>query len=129
MPFGKAAPRLAEGARFGATLAAYDHRLATARITLTGPSETNGFVNALPMLHNRQVRAIERDGGLVLDELITMSGYDGEAGQAWAADAELELADSPWDELASSLPVREILGGFYRQVGTSWNGGRTLPRQ
>lgn len=129
MPHGKAAPRLQPGARFGATLAAYDHRLATARITLTEPSDGNGSVNALPMLHNRQVRSIERDGGLVLDELVTMSGYDADLGQAWAADAELEIADSPWDELASLLPVREVTGGFYRQVGVSWNGGRTVERR
>jgi acetoacetate decarboxylase len=129
MPYGKAAPRLEPGARFGATLAAYDHRLATARITITGESDTNGFVNALPMLHNRQVRAIERDSGLVLDELVTMSGFDFTAGPAYAADAELELHDSPWDELASLLPVEEILGGYYRQVGTSWNGGTTVVRR
>ncbi len=129
MPHGKAAPRVGAGGRFGATLAAYDHRLATAQITLTHPNETNGFVNDLPMLHNRQVRAIERDGGLVLDELITMSGYDADLGQPWAADAQLELSDSPWDELASVLPVREIIGGFYRQVGVSWNGGTTVERR
>jgi acetoacetate decarboxylase len=129
MPHGRAAPRLEAGARFGATLAAYDHRLATARITLTGPSRTNGFVNDLPMLHNRQVRAIERDGGLVLDELVTMSSYDADLGEPWAADAQLELADSPWDELASVLPVEEMIGGYYRQVGVSWNGGATVLRR
>lgn len=129
MPHGKAAPRLQAGARLGATLAAYDHRLATARITLTAPSETNGFVNALPMLHNRQVRAIEAGGDWVLDELVTMSGYDADLGPAWAADAELELFDSPWDELASLLPVAEIIGGYYRQIGVSWNGGRTVERR
>ena len=127
--YGRAGPRLEPGGRFGASLAAYDHRLATARITLTGVSETNGFVNALPMLHSRQVRAIERDGGLALDELVTMGGYDPDLGPAWTADAELELADSPWDELASVLPVREVLGGYYRQVGVSWNGGRTVTRR
>jgi acetoacetate decarboxylase len=129
MPHGKAAPRLEAGARFGATLAAYDHRLATARITLTEPGDSNGLVNSLPMLHNRQVRAIEREGGLVLDELVTMSGFDADLGPAWQADAELELADSPWDELASMLPVKEILGGYYRQIGVSWNGGSTVERR
>jgi acetoacetate decarboxylase len=39
---------------------------------------------------------------------------------------ELELFDSPWDEVASALPVREIISGYYRQVGTSWDGGATL---
>ena len=35
---GKAAPRIAEGGTFGASLAAYDHRLATARVTLREPA-------------------------------------------------------------------------------------------
>ena len=26
----------------------------------------------------------------------------------------------------SALPVREIIGGYYRQVGVVWNGGRSL---
>jgi acetoacetate decarboxylase len=126
MPYGKAAPRVDVGGRFGASLAAYDHRLATARITITGRSESNGFVNALPMLHHRQVRGIERGAGWALDEVVTMGGYDADLGPAWEADAELELHDSPWDELASGLPVHEIIGGYYRQVGVSWNGGTTL---
>jgi acetoacetate decarboxylase len=126
MPHGKAAPRVAAGGRFGASLAACDYRLATARITLTGPSETSGFVNALPMLHHRQVRGIERGAGWVLDEVVTMSGCDPDLGRPWQGDAELELFDSPWDELASALPVGEIIGGYYRQVGVSWNGGTTL---
>ena len=129
MPYGVAAPRLAPGGTFGATLAAYDHRLATARIIITGPAENNGFVNALPMVHHRQVRGIERNAGWSLDEVVTMSGFNADAGPAWAADAELELNDSPWDELASLLPVREVLGGYYRQVGVSWDGGTTLARR
>jgi acetoacetate decarboxylase len=126
---GLAGPRLAPGGTFGATLAAYDHRLATARITLTEQVDSNGFVNALPMLHHRQVRAIERGGGLALDELVTMGGYDADLGPAWGADAELDLADSPWDEVAAALPVRELIGGYYRQVGVSWNGGTTVVRR
>jgi hypothetical protein len=55
-----------------------------------------------------------------------MSGAGFERGQAWAAEANLELFDSPWDELASALPMREIISGYYCQVGTSWDGGTTL---
>ncbi len=114
-------------AAFGATLAAYDHRLAEATITLTEPSDTNGFVNALPMLHHRQVRRIERGAqGWALYEVLTMSGVGFEHGPAWRAEARLELFDSPWDDVASTLPVREIISGYYVQVGTSWDGGTTL---
>ena len=47
---GAAGPRLEAGGVFGATLAANDRRLADVTLTLTGGSETGGFVNALPML-------------------------------------------------------------------------------
>src|SRR4249920_259696 len=49
---GKAGPKLGPGATFGATLAANDRRLIDARFTIERPSETGGFVNALPMLHS-----------------------------------------------------------------------------
>ena len=96
-------------------------------VTLTEPSDTNGSVNSLPMLHHRRVRPVERGAeGWALDEVLTMSGVGFEAGQAWRAEATLDLFDSPWDDLASALPVREILSGYYVQVGTSWDGGTTL---
>jgi hypothetical protein len=37
----------------------------------------------------------------------------------------LELFDSPTEELAA-LEVREIIAGYYRQVGVTWDGGRLL---
>ena len=30
------------------------------------------------------------------------------------------------EAVASTLPVREIISGYYCQVGTSWDGGSTL---
>ena len=113
MNHGLAAPRVAPGGAFGATLAAYDHRLATARVTLREPSDTNGFVNALPMLHHRQMPSIA-GGALSLDQVVTMGGVDADLGQSWKGDAELDLWDSEWDQPASLLPVREVIGGFYR---------------
>lgn len=123
---GKATPRLEPGAQFGATLSAYDHRLASAVVTLRQPSEDNGFVNANRMLHSRIMPSIARDQGLSLDQLVSMGGVDVELGQAWSGDAELSLADSPWDELHSILPVGEILGGYYREVGTTFQGGELV---
>jgi acetoacetate decarboxylase len=51
-----------------------------------------------------------------------------DVGPAWRGDASLELFDSPTEELAL-LEVREIIGGYYRQVGVTWDGGRVLARQ
>ena len=48
-----------------------------------------------------------------------------QAGPAWRGDATLELFESPTEELAR-LEVREIIGGYYRQVGVTWDGGQVL---
>ncbi|HUW78672.1 MAG TPA: acetoacetate decarboxylase family protein [Candidatus Nanopelagicaceae bacterium] len=123
---GKAAPRLAAGAKLGASLAAYDHRLASAVVTLREPTDSNGFVNALPMLHHRTMPSIQRGAGLSLDQIVTMSGIDADLGEPWIGDAELTLSDSQWDELNSVLPVREIIAGYYREVGGTFAGGTLL---
>jgi acetoacetate decarboxylase len=123
-PFGPA-PRIEAGARFGATLASADRRLAEAVVTLREPSPHNGFVNAHPMAHHRWLPSIENGGGLALDELISSGAESFDGGQAWSGDAELRLFDSPVEELAR-LEVREVIGAYYRQVGVRWHGGRLL---
>lgn len=123
---GKATPKLEAGAKLGASVAAYDHRLASAVVTLREPSENAGFVNGHPMLHNRWMPSITPGLGNSLDQLITMGGVDADLGQPWKGDAILELGDSQWDELASILPVQEILGGYYREVGVTFNGGKLV---
>jgi acetoacetate decarboxylase len=125
--YGKAGPRLEPGGRFGATLAAYDRRLAQATFTITGTSETGGFVNSHAMYHSRFVPAIEPGGPPALDELIAMKTVDGEAGPVYTGDAELELFSSPTEEFDRLAP-REIIGGYYRQVGATFAGGTTIER-
>jgi acetoacetate decarboxylase len=124
---GRAGPRLEPGARFGATLAAADRRLARAMITLEQPAEKPGFVNSHPMLHNRWWPAIESDGSDALDELVTMSGYDPEVADIWSGTAEVDLSESPTEELSLLHPL-EIVAGYYHRVGVSWDGGTTLRR-
>jgi len=123
---GKATPKLEAGAKLGASLAAYDHRLASAVVTLRKPADSNGFVNGHPMIHSRWMPSITPGLGNSMDQLITMGGVDADLGTPWVGDAELTLADSQWDELASILPVKEILGGYYREVGVTFNGGTLL---
>ena len=94
-------------------------------MTLREPSETNGFVNALPMLHHRQMPSIA-GGAMSLDQIVTMGGQDADLGQPWRGDASLELHDSEWDQPASLLPVREVIGGYYREVGVTFAGGTLL---
>lgn len=124
-PYGPA-PRIAEGGRFGASLAASDLRLAEARIRLTGPADSNGFVNGHPMAHNRIVTAIDDPTRFRLDEIIVTGAASAEGGVPWAADVEhFQLFDSPTEEL-SLLQPEEILGAYYRQVGVKWDGGSLL---
>jgi len=122
---GKAGPRLEPGGRFGATLSAGDRRLIEARLTITGPSETNGFVNALPMIHTRYFPSIESGGPASLDELVTMKSYDWEASPIVQGDAELVFHDSPTEELTRIAPV-EMIGAYYRSVASSWQEGTLL---
>lgn len=125
-PYGPA-PRFEPGARFGATLAAADRRLAQAVVTLREPSPTGGFVNAHPMAHHRWLPAIEKGGGQALAELVESGAASFEGGQAWVGDAELTLFESPTEELAA-LAVREPIATYVRQVGVVWDGGTSLER-
>ena len=124
-PYGPA-PRVAPGGQFGASLAAADRRLAQARVTLVDEVADNGFVNAHPMAHNRIVRSIDDPSTYRLDEIIATGAAESEGSPVFRARIdEFELFASPTEELDRLAP-REIIGGYYRQVGVVWNGGRLL---
>jgi acetoacetate decarboxylase len=122
---GRAGPRLEPGAVFAMTLAASDRRLAQGTVTLTGPSDHNGFVNGHAMLHHRWFPAIELDGRDSLAEVVTMSSVDLDLGPAYVGTATLDLFDAPSEELVSIAP-REIIAGYFRSLGSTFAGGRTL---
>jgi len=124
-PFGRAAPRIAPGGVFAGTLAAADRRLAQAVVTLREQAPAAGFVNGHPMAHHRWMPSIEKGAPDALDELVRSGSASVEAGPAWRGDATLELFESPTEELAR-LEVREVIGGYYRQVGVTWDGGTVL---
>ena len=123
--YGKAGPRLEPGGRFGATVSANDRRIVEARFTIRGPSDSNGFVNALPMLHSRYFPSIEEGSPASMDELVTMKSYDWEGSDIWTGDAKLSYGSSPTEELESLAPV-EMLGGYWRSVGVTWGIGTRL---
>ena len=106
---GKAGPRIAPGGRFAGTVSYHDRRIVDMRVTLREESETNGFVNGHAMIHSRYMPRIENDGTDSYSELVTMS----------------ELHGSPVEEVAR-LEVREVLGAYFRSVGTTFAGGTTL---
>ncbi len=122
---GRAGPKLEPGGKFGATVSAAGRRIVDATFTLTGESESFGFVNGLPMLHHRWMPAIESDGTDALHDIVTMRGYDVELGPAFRGEASLELQPSPSEEVSRLEPV-EMIAGYWRSVGTSWRQGTTL---
>jgi acetoacetate decarboxylase len=124
-PFGQAAPQIAAGGMFGATLAAGDRRLAEAVLTLREPAPNNGFVNGHKMAHHRVFPGIGAGTPDAFAELIESGASAAEGGPSWSGDAELRLFESPTEEL-DRLRIDEIIGGYYRQVGVTWNGGRSL---
>src|SRR4029453_14450593 len=124
-PFAHAAPQGTTGGVFAATPAAGDRRVAQAVLTLREQSPTNGFVNAHPMAHHRIYPGIEKAAPDSYVELISSGAAEFEASPAWTGDVELELFDSPTEEL-SRLHVDEIIGGYYRPAGVGWGGGPPL---
>jgi acetoacetate decarboxylase len=122
---GRAGPRLEPGGRFGATLTVSGRRLIDAELTLTGASETGGFVNGHPMLHHRLMPRIESDGRDSLHEIVTMRGTDVELSPAWKGTATIRLYEAPTEELAKLEP-KEMIAGYYRSVAMSWRSGTTL---
>src|SRR5262249_2731496 len=124
-PFGRAAPRIAPGGTFAGTLAAADRRLAQAGVTPREPAPAAGFVNAHPVAPQPGVPPTAQDAPDALAELGRSGSARVEAGPAWSGDASLELFESPTEELAR-LEVGELIGGYYQQVGVTWDGGKVL---
>ena len=122
---GRGGPRLEKGGLFAGTLAAYDRRLITASVTLEEQVETGGFVNGHAMLHHRWMPKIELNGEDTISELVTMRGVNVELGPIWSGTPSIELGDSPVEELTDLAP-REMLGGYWQSVGTTFAGGTTL---
>lgn len=125
---GRAGPRLQPGGRFGATCAANGRRLIDATFIITGDAESAGTVNSHPMIHSRVMPSIEADGEDSLHELVTMSGRDVELGQCFRGDATIEFHESPTEEL-TRLDPQEMIGGYWREVGTTFAGGTTIARE
>jgi acetoacetate decarboxylase len=77
------------------------------------------------MLHSRWMPSIEKGGGDSLAELVTMSSRDLDLGPVYTGDADVTLFAAPGEELAALEP-REMIAGYWRQVGATFDGGTRL---
>ncbi len=126
---GRAGPRLEPGGAFGATLAANDRRLADVTLTLTGESETGGFVNALPMLHSRCMPNIDPALPASLDELVTMRSRDVDLGPVYVGEADGDRCTRRPPRSSRALEPVEMIAGYWRQVGATFVGGSSVGEQ
>jgi acetoacetate decarboxylase len=117
-----AAPKVAPGERFAASLAAGDRRLADAQVKLEGPQTGGDGFWERPLLCRRHFPNL--DGGMFeqptvdeLIELLPVEAWMPEVQDVWTGAGELSLFPSAFDEVADLAPVR---------CGRGWHGYRTL---
>ena len=110
-PVGKATPRLATGARFGATCSAGDRQVCRAVVTLREVSAGGSRVTSPTMYNTRHFPAY--DGTLPdVFELVQAGGYDREVSEIWEGDAELRIYDDTVEDLQAIRPLE--VGRGYR---------------
>ncbi len=109
----KADPGVKEQAKFGATCAAYERRLAEATVTLEGPSESGSEHNDPTIVNARHFPRLEkgRHSEPAVNELVRSKAFDRGASEIWKGSATLELFDAPHEELSALKPVR---------IGSGW---------
>ena len=123
---GRAGPRLEAGGRFGATCAAYGRRLIEATFTITGPSETAGFVNALPMLHHRVFPAIEGDGSRLAARARDDARLRRRGRPLLPRRRHAPRCSSRRSRSSPGSPRPRSSAATGATVATSWRGGTTL---
>jgi acetoacetate decarboxylase len=111
---GPADPGMEAGARFGATCAAYERRVAQATVTLEHPSEGGPFHNGPPIVNVRHFPrlAAGRHDEPAVHELVRAVSRDRAISDVWEGSATLELFGAAHEEVDALAPVR--IGRGYR---------------
>ncbi|HEY3280644.1 MAG TPA: acetoacetate decarboxylase family protein [Armatimonadota bacterium] len=108
----KASPVLGPGGRFGATLAAKDHRLVEARVTLEEKAEglpRPGFARAVNTRYFPELSLGKHDRPAV-HELVQLMSRDVHLSEVWKGSASLSIPDHPYLELPDLRPTRVLAG-------------------
>jgi acetoacetate decarboxylase len=119
-------PGIRAGSVFGGTCAAYERRLAEARVTLEGTSEGSAHT-APPIVNARHFPnlAKDRQADPAVHELVRSRGFDRSASETWEGSATLELFEAPGSEHTELAPVR-VGRGYRFTVGYSVDDLETL---
>jgi acetoacetate decarboxylase len=108
----KASPIVGPGGKFGATLAARDHRLVEAQVTLrekTTKMPSPGFAKAVNTRYFPELAAGKHDQPAV-HELVQLKSRDIQISPVWQGDAEMRFFDHPYLELPSLRPAAVLAG-------------------
>lgn len=107
-----AAPQLAPGAKFGASMSAAGQRLAHGVVTLERPLDDAGALGLRPivnLLHVPRLAAGQHDRP-VMHELVMNVPHDVHIAQAWAGQGQFALPPAHGEELSDLAPLRCGLG-------------------
>lgn len=122
-PVGRAGPRRQPGAQFSGTVAAYDRRIASATVTITGPIDYAPPLSDSPLAHTRHLPAWH-PGEEALEELVTAQTSGVEFADAWEGEATLHFHDGLDADLATLAPVRVERGYLFSYAETLAPGRR-----
>lgn len=104
----RAAPAVGPGGRFAATVTANERRLAWGAVTLERETASGPTHNDPPIVNVRHFPRLEagRHDDPAVHELVRARSRDRSVSAIWEGRAELELYESPNEELAALGPVR-----------------------
>lgn len=120
---GKASPLIGPGAQFAGSMASEDRRRVYAKVCLEAQTEPPSLMLA-PLVHSRTFPAWD-PAERAIDELVTGGSSDQAIQDVWKGTAELEIFESPYDELASLRPV-EVLQGYRFKFAETITPGKLL---
>ncbi|GAB3153531.1 hypothetical protein GCM10027161_56740 [Microbispora hainanensis] len=122
---GRAGPRRAAGGHFAGTLSVHGRTLATAAVTLSGPSRPPGL-HTVPLVHSRFFPSWI-PGEETSPDLVASRVTDVEFGEVWTGRGELSFPLDPVHDpdLALLAPI-EIGSGYIFSYAETLHGGRRL---
>lgn len=113
----KAAAKLDNGGKFGATLSVKGRRLVEARITLNEKTETlpnPAFAQAVNLRHFPELVKGKHNQPLI-HELVQLKSRDLYVSPIWKGNAKLDFFDHPFIELPDLKPI-SVNNGYYFSV-------------
>ena len=105
-----AAPRVAPGGRFGATLSVKERRVAEALVTLREPASSGPSLSNVINVRHFPTFIPGRYESPAVHELVRMKPRNVQAANVWKGDASLTIFDNPYLEVADLRPTRVTAG-------------------